>query len=178
MKEGIQKLEQYDLKIGKHKSKPVLVVGKYVEQLKNIHLSYQTAIETIQIQNRCSQHEESYFYDDLHIFRLISHLNRHLDLNEIVQEYLEPVISHDRKYNGKLMETLKTYLECSGSKQETAKRLYVVRQTLYHRIEKLEKLLGKDFMNHEKRLAIEFMVHSHEFLLSSKQVKTAETEYM
>jgi PucR family transcriptional regulator, purine catabolism regulatory protein len=177
MKEGIQKLEQYDLKIGKHKSKPVLGVGKYVEQLKNIHLSYQTAIETIRIQNRCSQLEDSYFYDDLHIFRLISHLNRHLDLNEIVQEYLEPVISHDRKYNGKLMETLKTYLACNGSKQETAKRLYVVRQTLYHRIEKLEKLLGNDFMNHEKRLAIEFMLHSYEFLLSSNQVKAAEQEY-
>jgi PucR family transcriptional regulator, purine catabolism regulatory protein len=176
MKEGIQKLMQNDFKIGKHKSKPELAIGKYVEELKNIHHSYQTAIETIRIQNRCSQHEASYFYDDLHIFRLISQLNRHLDLNEIVLEYLEPVIKYDKKYNGKLMETLKTYLACNGSKQETAKRLYVVRQTLYHRIEKLEKLLGNDFMNHEKRLAIEFMLHSYEFLLSSKPVSAVEQE--
>lgn len=176
MREGIQKLVQNDFKIGKHKSKPELAIGKYVEELKNIHLSYQTAIETIRIQNRCSQHEGSYFYDDLHIFRLISQLNRHLDLNEIVLEYLEPVINYDKKYNGKLMETLKTYLACNGSKQETAKRLYVVRQTLYHRIEKLEKLLGNDFMNHEKRLAIEFMLHSYEFLLSSKPVSAVEQE--
>ncbi|MEH7443666.1 PucR family transcriptional regulator ligand-binding domain-containing protein [Bacillus sp. JJ1122] len=176
MKEGIQKVLQNDLKVGKQKSKPVLGVGKYVDELKNIHLSYQTAIETIRIQNRCSQHEGSYFYDDLHIFRLISHLNRHLDLNEIVLEYLEPVINYDKKYNGKLMETLKTYLACNGSKQETAKQLYVVRQTLYHRIEKLEKLLGNDFMNHEKRLAIEFMLHSYDYLLSSKPVRAVEQE--
>lgn len=176
MKEGIQKLVQNDLKVGKHKTRPVLGIGRYVNELKSINLSYQTAIETIRIQNRCSQHEASHFYDDLHIFRLISHLNRHLDLNEIVQEYLEPVIHYDKKYNGKLMETLKTYLACNGSKQETAKRLYVVRQTLYHRIEKLEKLLGNDFMNHEKRLAIEFMLHSYEFLQSSKQIKGGELE--
>ncbi|MBS8263931.1 PucR family transcriptional regulator [Mesobacillus boroniphilus] len=176
MKEGIQKLLQNDTKIAKNKSTPVLGIGKYVEELKNIPFSYQTAMETIRIQKRCSQHEGSYFYDDLHIFRLISHLHKHLDLKEIIDEYLEPVINYDKKYNGKLMETLKTYLACNGSKQETAKRLYVVRQTLYHRIEKLEKLLGKDFMNHEKRLAIEFMLHSYEFLLSSKQVKGAEQE--
>jgi PucR family transcriptional regulator, purine catabolism regulatory protein len=176
MKEGVQKLVQNDLKIGKHKSKPMIGIGKFVEELTNIPLSYQTAVETIRIQNRTGLDNESCFYDDLHIFRLISHLNRHLDLNEIVQEYLAPVINYDKKYNGKLMETLKTYLACNGSKQETAKRLFVVRQTLYHRIEKLEKLLGSDFMNHEKRLAIEFMLHSYEFLLSSRQVKPAEQE--
>ena len=178
MENGIQKLLKADLKIGKHKPKLVLGVGKYVEELTNINLSYQTSMETIQIQNRCSHLEGSYFYDDLHIFRLISLLNRHLDLNEIVQEYLEPVINHDKKYNGKLLETLKTYLACNGSKQETAKKLYVVRQTLYHRIEKLEKLLGNDFMNPEKRLAIEFMLHSNEFLLSSKQMKAVDQELL
>ncbi|MBT2685543.1 PucR family transcriptional regulator [Bacillus sp. ISL-37] len=176
IREGIEKLVQQDFKVGKQKSKLVLGIGKYVEDLTNINLSYQTAVETIRIQNRCGQQEMSYFYDDLHIYRLISHLNRHLDLNEIVLEYLEPVICYDQKYNGKLMETLKTYLACNGSKQETAKRLYVVRQTLYHRIEKLEKLLGSDFMNQEKRLAIEFMLHSYEFLLSSKHVKGMEQE--
>lgn len=179
MKEGIQKLIQSDLKIGKQKCKPILGVGKYVEKLKNINLSYQTSIETIRIQNRRGHNEgESYFYDDLHIFRLISQLNQHLDLNEIVHEYLAPVIAYDKKYNGKLMETLKTYLACNGSKQETAKRLYIVRQTLYHRIEKLEKLLGTDFMEHEKRLAIEFMVLSYEFLLSSKPTKQVGQELL
>src|SRR5690606_38986135 len=92
-------------------------------------------------------------------------------LQEVVLEYLEPVIAYDKKNNGKLMETLKTYLSCNGSKQETANRLFIVRQTLYHRIQKLEKLLGADFMNHEKRLAIEFMILSYEFLISSKQFK-------
>ena len=40
---------------------------------------------------------------------------------------------------------------CNGSKKETAEQLYVVRQTLYHRLEKLEELLGTDFMASPKR---------------------------
>jgi purine catabolism regulator len=61
-------------------------------------------------------------------------------------------------------------LACNGSKQETAKQLYIVRQTLYHRLEKIEEILGHDFMNHEKRLVIEIMIMSYDFLLSSKPV--------
>ncbi|MCH1626999.1 PucR family transcriptional regulator [Ferdinandcohnia quinoae] len=178
MQEGIHRLLESDLQIRNVKAKPKIGVGKFVERLTSIDKSYQAAIETIRIQDRLSTQADSHFYDDLHIFRLISLLNRHLDLNEIVLEYLEPVITYDKRYNGKLMETLKTYLACNGSKQETAKRLFIVRQTLYHRIHKLEKLLGKDFMNHEKRLAIEFMILSNEFLLSSQQMKKIESDVL
>jgi len=171
VQDGIQRLMDSESQLGNDKVKPILGVGKFIEELTDLHKSYQTAIETILIQNRMSVPAQSYFYDDLHIFRLISLLNRHIDLQEVVLEYLEPVIEYDKKYNGKLMDTLKTYLSCNGSKQETAKRLFVVRQTLYHRIQKLEKLLGSDFMNHEKRLAIEFMILSYEFLISSNQLK-------
>jgi PucR family transcriptional regulator, purine catabolism regulatory protein len=168
MKEGIQRLENSEIIMANQSTPFVIGVGKFVTQLSHVHESFLTSLETIRIQDRLTVPSQSHFYDDLHIFRLISLLNKHINLQEIVMEYLEPVITYDEMYNGKLLETLKTYLACNGSKQETAKRLYIVRQTLYHRIEKLEKLLGDDFLHHEKRLAIEFMILSHEFLLSSQ----------
>ncbi|MCP5972660.1 helix-turn-helix domain-containing protein, partial [Klebsiella pneumoniae] len=53
----------------------------------------------------------------------------------------------------------------NGSKQETAKRLFIVRQTLYHRIEKLESFLGADFMEADKRLALELMLKAYDYLM-------------
>lgn len=167
--EAIDRLLKSELKIGRNLSDLLIGVGKFVEELTNIHISYQTSLETIRIQERLSNVQKSFFYDDLHIFRLISLLNRHVDLHMHAMEYLQPVIDYDKKYNGKLLETLKTLLACNGSKQETAKRLFIVRQTLYHRIQKLEKLLGPDFMEHEKRLAIEFMILAYEFIQASKE---------
>lgn len=169
LNEGLQKLADSD-----NKFNPVMAIGKYVDSLLHVPVSYKTAVETTEIQNRRMNKEKISFYDDLHIFRLVSLLYRHVDLPQLINEYLEPVIDYDEKYNGKLMETLKTYLACNGSKQETAKRLFIVRQTLYHRIEKLEKLLGEDFMAHEKRLAIELMLASHDYLSQSKQMKSIE----
>lgn len=176
VKEGLKKLADCEIHGGNRKFKPIIGIGKYVEDLSMIHVSYHTSNEVIQIQNGRLNTSVGYFYDDLHVFRLISLLNHHVNLHEIVLEYLAPVLNYDRQYNGKLLETLKTYLACNGSKQETAKKLYIVRQTLYHRIQKLEKLLGSDFMDYEKRLAIEFMVHSYEFLVSSKQMKPLHIE--
>jgi purine catabolism regulator len=109
-----------------------------------------------------------YFYEDLHLYRLISLMSKHVNLKELAAEYLQPVIQYDQKYNGKLLETLKTYLECNGSKQEAASKLFIVRQTLYHRLQKLENILGEDFMDHEKRVAIEFMLLVQDYLAASQ----------
>ncbi|WP_223590478.1 PucR family transcriptional regulator [Neobacillus bataviensis] len=146
----------------------IIAAGKFTESLRDVHKSYQTAKETIRIQQKMTNKQIYHFYEDLHLYRLISQMSKYTDLQELASEYLYPVIQYDQKYNGKLLETLKAYLECNGSKQETSNKLFIVRQTLYHRLQKLENLLGEDFMDHEKRVAIEFMLLVHDYLSGSK----------
>ncbi|RKL68249.1 PucR family transcriptional regulator [Salipaludibacillus neizhouensis] len=149
-------------------------VGKFVGSLKEIHKSYQAAKETLLLQHTLPESNRRLFYDDLHIYHIISLINKHGDLPEMVMNHLTPVIEYDKKNNGTLLYTLKTYLACNGSKQETAKKLYVVRQTLYHRIDKLEKLLGEDFMSPEKRLVMELMLVAHDYLVNQETKKSVE----
>ncbi|CAG9619432.1 PucR family transcriptional regulator [Sutcliffiella rhizosphaerae] len=153
-----------------------LSAGKYVQQLNHLSKSFQSAMETLQIQEQLLEHEDFSCFEDLHIYRLISFMQRHHDLRDFVMEYLEPVIKYDQKHNGKLLETLKVYLACNGSKKETAGKLYIVRQTLYHRIQKLETLLGEDFMIAEKRLVIEFMVMVYEYLHTTTSYLEGESK--
>ncbi|MBA4536309.1 PucR family transcriptional regulator ligand-binding domain-containing protein [Bacillus aquiflavi] len=177
MKEGFQRIKNAEFVRKQKFANTPFAIGKYVNQLSEIHKSYFSAIETLKLINKLSKNNDWHFYEDLHMYRLISLINRHTDLQEIVMEYLEPVIQYDKKYNGQLMETLKTYLAYNGSKQKTAKHLFIVRQTLYHRLEKLETLLGKDFMTSEKRLAIEFMMLAYDYLISTKQVIHLQYEH-
>ncbi|WP_416149936.1 PucR family transcriptional regulator [Salipaludibacillus sp. HK11] len=150
-------------------SKIDLAVGQYVNKLSDINNSYSAAKETLHLQGKMLVENRKYFYDDLHMYRLISLVDKHSDLNGFVNEYLEPLVNYDLKYNTNLMETLKVYLECNGSKKETATRIFVVRQTLYHRIEKLENILGDDFMTSEKRQVLEFCMLAREYLASVNQ---------
>ncbi|MGE7122089.1 PucR family transcriptional regulator [Peribacillus sp. NPDC046944] len=149
--------------------------GKYVQKLSEIYKSYETARETLLLQETLTEESRSYFYQDLHMYRMIALINKHGNLEETVYEYLGPVIEYDRRNNGELMPTLKTYLACNGSKQETSKQLFIVRQTLYHRLEKLERLLGANFMKSEQRLGIEFMIFALDYLKLRKTKVNGKT---
>lgn len=137
-------------------------IGKRVAQLSRLHKSFQTAQEALNIQQKAGEGEDV-FYDDLHILRIVSGFKDTDRLYEFIMDYLRPVIEYDQKHGGEMMKTLKVFLACNGSKQETAAKLYIVRQTLYNRLEKLEEMLGSDFMLPEKRLAIEFAIAAYEY---------------
>lgn len=155
--------------IGKSDKPSMISAGKLFEKLNQMHVSYNMAINTQRIQQKANLNDRL-FYEDLHIYRLISLVHKHSDLENFAKEYLMPVIEHDQLNNGNLLETLKVLLESNGSKKEAADRLFIVRQTLYHRVEKLKKLLGSDFMKSEKRLAIEFALYVDHYLQKDQEI--------
>ena len=148
----------------KDASHTVFATGKYQLEMMDIHKSYDAARETLKFTSKVNGRENYYFFDDLHLFRLISIVNDNVNLYEMIEEYLSPLLNYDRDHDGNLMNTLKVFLSCQGSKQETSKRLFIVRQTLYHRLKKIEDLLGENFMESDKRVAIEFLLAAHEYL--------------
>ena len=53
-----------------------------------------------------------------------------------------------------LVETLETYLDAAGSVQETAARLRLHRQSLYYRLERIERLASTNLRDGNERLAL------------------------
>ncbi|MGG0658400.1 PucR family transcriptional regulator [Rummeliibacillus pycnus] len=163
----IQTLKDSKFYLKQQKKGYQFAVGKIVSCISEISKSYQTALDTLYICRKVKTN--SYFYDDLHLFHLIYKLQMQLNLKEVVQDYLQPIIDYDEKHNGRLMETLETYLQTNGSKQETANQLFIVRQTLYHRLKKLEAILGEDFMNGYNRITLEFMLLANTLIEGSEE---------
>ncbi|MET3697521.1 purine catabolism regulator [Bacillus oleivorans] len=139
--------------------------GLFTDELEAIDKSYKTAAETVKIQEKVQLNRKTgtCFYQDLHIYRILSVMQKNRELKDFVIDYLQPVLDYDEKTGSDLLHTLKTYLACNGSKNKTAKELFIVRQSLYPRIEKLNQLLGNDFMEAEKRQAIEFAISSYQY---------------
>ncbi|MEB3101955.1 PucR family transcriptional regulator [Ferviditalea candida] len=103
----------------------------------------------------------NYYYEDIGIFRLMLNLENEAALEDFVADYLGPLIEYERVKGGDLLHTLKVYLDNDGSKQATSQELFIVRQTIYHRLEKIKELLGEDFMLPEKRLSIEVALRAY-----------------
>ncbi|MDT8860689.1 PucR family transcriptional regulator ligand-binding domain-containing protein [Alkalihalobacillus sp. MEB130] len=151
-------------------TKMEISVGQFVDQLDHVRNSYRTAKETLSIKEKMPNEIRKYFYEDLYIFRIVLAANEQGILREFIYDYIGPVLEHDQQNNGELLQTLKMYLRCKGAKKETAEHLFIVRQTLYHRLDKLYELIGNDFMEPYKRQAIEVSISAYEYAVASKQI--------
>lgn len=138
-------------------------IGKEVTDFTRLQDSYESAIETILIQKDIGPLTRP-FYSQLHVHRILYPMKQSGLLPAFMEEYIGPIVKYDQEKGGELLKTLKVYLTHSGSKQETAGELYIVRQTLYHRLEKISALLGDDYMRPERRIAIELALYAYEYL--------------
>jgi hypothetical protein len=75
---------------------------------------------------------------------------------------LGPVLDHDARYGGRLVETLTVFLDCSGSWSRAAARLHVHVNTLRYRIAKVEQLTGADLGDFTQRIDVYLALHAHD----------------
>ncbi|MFE6167756.1 PucR family transcriptional regulator ligand-binding domain-containing protein [Viridibacillus arvi] len=138
-------------------------VSRVYKDIAQVREGYVEAKKAITLKK--SDIVNTYFYNDLGINRLLLLLIESKQLENYVHDYLDVILSYDKKYESDLFTTLCIYLECNGVKNETADRLFIVRQTLYNRLEKLETLLGSNFMEPSNRLALEVAIKAYQLLL-------------
>ncbi|PUB09628.1 PucR family transcriptional regulator [Paenisporosarcina sp. OV554] len=143
-------------------SRCIFGVSMVYKDIPDINRGYEEAGKVLNLHK--SEIAESNFYEDLGIYRLLLLLKKSDYLERYIQDCLATIFDYDRKMESNLLETLRVYLECRGSKKDTADRLFIVRQTLYHRLEKLETLLGEGFMAPSNRLALEVAIMGYQLL--------------
>ncbi len=76
------------------------------------------------------------------------------DLPDRYQESVARVAGYDARKRMALLETLETYLTCGGNIARASERLYVHRNTLVQRLEKLHEVLGFDPRDSDHWLAL------------------------
>lgn len=106
---------------------------------------------------------KSPFFADLGVYRLLLQINTEA-LESFINDYLGPVLRYDEKHHSQLLSTLQAFLDHTLSKQEAAEKLYIRRQTLYHRLEKIQDLLGESFLRPDNRLSLELALQAYALL--------------
>jgi len=143
-------------------------IGKRYDNLNQLKESLETAKEVLYFNEKAS-HVNTYFYDYLHIYKIIIMLEKSGMLENFIKEYLGPIVNKiTQESNQDLVSTLAALRDCQYNKKEAAEKLYITRQSIYQRINILEELLGSDFMTSpEKRSCLEISLYGLEYLNSS-----------
>jgi purine catabolism regulator len=70
------------------------------------------------------------------------------------RELLEPLIAYDAERGSDLIRTLTVFFDCSENASEAADRLFLHRNSVPYRLERVRELTGLDYRDNLDRLAL------------------------
>lgn len=119
---------------------------------------YREARQTVDVLVTLGREGEACSARGLGIYRiLLSHLAReHLD--ELTQEKLGPLLAEQNKRGVPLMETLSTYLARGRHHSATASALGVHVNTLYQRLDAIDRLIGTQWRDPDNALDLQVLM--------------------
>jgi len=70
-------------------------------------------------------------------------------------ELVQPLIEYDRKRNSDLVRTLRVYFACGSNASSAADRLFLHRNSMIYRLERIRELTGLELRDHRVALALQ-----------------------
>jgi DNA-binding PucR family transcriptional regulator len=85
------------------------------------------------------------------------------ELERFCAEALDALEQHDAHTGGALVRTLEVFAAC-GATSQTARVLRTHRNTVLHRVQRIQELVGADIRDPEQRLALHVALRARDLL--------------
>jgi purine catabolism regulator len=123
--------------------------------------SFRQAGQALEMARRLGEREPLYF-PDLSVYRLLLQLEHSPELVAFQENTLGPLLAHESA--DELIATLEAYFQHNGNLSQAAEALYIHRNTLVYRLERIAGIAGLDLDKHETRLAVQLALHIHRMM--------------
>ncbi len=120
-------------------------VGRAYGDYKELYKSYREAQRVIQ--NLSLHHDGSSMlhFDELGIYRILSHEDIQPELYQFFIETLGPIVDYDREKDAELLDTLKKYYECGCNLKKVSEEMYTHYNTVIYRMQRIREIGSIDF---------------------------------
>lgn len=129
-------------------------IGKQTKSIQCIHKSYRQAKSIQKLQSKNKIDKSRIFYSDMGIFKLLMGIEDQEILHEYYDYIIKPLENYDKKNDSSLTTVLRSYLKNNGSVKKTADELFIHRNTVNYKINKIEELLNMDLSSLDARLQL------------------------
>ena len=136
-------------------------IGRIVKSLPGIPQSFREAQQALEIGRRLFGEGKLHSFARLGIYRLLFYLDGQDELEDFYQETLGPLLAHDARNDGTLVETLEGFFRCNGNLSETARAMHLHRNSLLYRLDRIEAILGRSLEDPELRLSLQIALKIH-----------------
>jgi GAF domain-containing protein/sugar diacid utilization regulator len=133
-------------------------IGNLCQSISDYRRGFAEASEALQMGQNLNQDGGVTHFNDLGVYRYLYKIARMDDLRDMYQDQVARIANYDRRKGTDLLDTLETYLECAGNLTKTSNRLFVHRNTLIQRLERLQSLCDIDLQERSNWLTLQVAI--------------------
>ncbi|WHY01974.1 PucR family transcriptional regulator [Neobacillus sp. DY30] len=130
-------------------------IGRQYETIHSLHKSFSEANESIRLMQKFENSGGVSHFEDHSIYHFLDSNIKAPDLEEFFMKQLGKIYEHDQLHGTSYIITLENYFQNNLNISETAKAMFLHRNTLIYRIEKIKEILNSDLKNSEELLQIQ-----------------------
>ncbi len=138
-------------------------IGNACQNINDYRRGFAEAKEALQMGQSLSQEQDIQHplvthFNDLGVYRYLYKIAYMDDLRDVYQDQVALIDTYDQRKNTELLDTLETYLECAGNLTKTSERLFVHRNTLIQRLERLQSICAIDLQERSNWLTLQVAI--------------------
>jgi GAF domain-containing protein/sugar diacid utilization regulator len=133
-------------------------IGNQCQNINDYRRGFAEASEALQMGQSLNHDGGVTHFNDLGVYRYLYKIARMDDLRDMYQDQVARIVTYDRRKGTDLLDTLETYLECAGNLTKTSDRLFVHRNTLIQRLERLQSLCDIDLQDRSNWLTLQVAI--------------------
>jgi purine catabolism regulator len=131
-------------------------VGAPTTELSDWRNSFRQAGQALEMARRFEEQKPLYF-PDLSVYRLLFQFEHNPELIAFQEEILGPLLSYEG--GRELIQTLEAYFAHNGNLSQASEALFVHRNTLIYRLERIAEIADIDLDKPETRLGVQLALH-------------------
>jgi purine catabolism regulator len=140
-------------------------VSKIKRSVEEIMSGYEECLEAQRISGKLSSDSPVIFFADLEFIYLLRHIPQDI-MSNYCDYFLYPLLQKDEDYIAEMLRTLEAYFASNGQINDTAKELYIHRNTVLYRLEKIGEILNIDLKNTNHLLQLKLVLMFKRLLTS------------
>lgn len=149
-------------------------VGRPGTGLAGLRASFAQALEALTLTRDILGGDRMLPADTLRLYHLLCRLQ---DSDEMIQFYkqtLAPLVAYDADHDAQLVHTLEVFFAHHGNVSQTAESLFLHRNSLLYRLERISEISGLDLNNPDNRFSLQLALKLYPLLPSSMTTKGSD----
>lgn len=137
--------------------------------------TYRQAVHSMEVARRLKLPRFVEF-NSLGIYQLLAQLDSTPILQQFCERLIGPIAQYDEEHNSELVHTITAYFDHHANISQTAEALFIHRNTLLYRLERIQELIGQDLNDADTRLSLHLALKLWQLRPESKPPKEASID--